>query len=520
MNETCLVALYCRLSDEDKQKAKKGDDSESIKNQRELLLRYCEVKNLKVYDIYVDDDYSGSDRGRPDFNRMIEDAKLHKFDMILAKTQARFARDSSLIQELLYDKFLEWNIYFKTIVDNIDTTSIGTKKSSQIIAMSDEWYLEDLSRNIRTVFENKKIQGHHIGSFAVYGYKKDPKQKGHLVIDEEAAEIVRQIFSLYAQGYGKTNIARILNESGIPNPSEYKRQKGLRYKHSGGNTGTLWKYFSINNVLHNEMYIGNMVQNKQCNISYKNSKKKQIPKSDWIIVKETHEPIIDIELWDTVQKKLKQKFKSFGNGKIGLFAYKVKCMNCHASLRSSKNRGKHYLKCETRFFHKEACQGAFISVEKLEKEVIKQLNQLNQELNCKNIEKGISLNNDLHQRIEKLKREIKKLNNDIEKTEQYLKQSYIDRLNGLISEYEYKKFSDDFQKERNTKSEQINEYKNKINELEKRLKNANERAKIVKRYINVEKLDRTMVEILIDTIYVGTNDRKNKIQPIKIEWNF
>ena len=115
---------------------------------------------------------------------------------------------------------------------------------------------------------------------------------------------------------------------------------------------------------------------------------------------------------------------------------------------------------------------------------------------------------------------IKKFKNDIEKTEQYLKQLYIDRLNGLISEYEYKKFSDDFQKERNNKSEQINEYKNKINELENRLKNANERAEIVKRYMNVEKLDRTMVEILIDTIYVGTNDRKNKIQPIKIEWNF
>ena len=203
MNETYKVALYCRLSEEDKKKAKKGDDSESIKNQRELLLRYCEVKNLQVYDIYVDDDYSGSDRGRPDFNRMIADAKEHKFDMILAKTQARFARDSSLIQELLYDKFLEWNIHFKTIVDNIDTSSIGTKKSSQIIAMSDEWYLEDLSRNIRTVFENKKIQGHHIGSFAVYGYQKDPEQKGHLIIDKEASEVVKQIFYFWRL-YGYT----------------------------------------------------------------------------------------------------------------------------------------------------------------------------------------------------------------------------------------------------------------------------------------------------------------------------
>lgn len=520
MNETYKVALYCRLSEEDKKKAKKGDDSESIKNQKELLLRYCEIKNLTVYDIYADDDYSGSDRGRPDFNRMIRDAKEHKFDMIIAKTQARFARDSSLIQELLYDKFLEWNIHFKTIVDNIDTSSIGTKKSSQIIAMSDEWYLEDLSRNIRTVFENKKIQGHHIGSFAVYGYQKDPEQKGHLIIDKEASEVVKQIFYLYAQGYGKTNIARILNEKGIPNPSEYKRQKGLRYKHSGGYTGTLWKYFSIDNILHNEMYIGNMVQNKQCNISYKNSKKKQIPKSDWIIVEGTHEPIIDLELWNTVQKKLKQKFKSFGDGKIGLFAYKVKCMNCHSSLRSSKNHGKHYLKCETRFFHKEACPGAFISTEKLEKEIIKQLKKLSEELNSEDIEKGISLNDNLLQRIKKLENEINKNKKEIKKTDDYLKQLYLDKLNGTLSEYEYKKFSHDFQNERENKNEAIKEGKDKIKELTKRLKNADERKEIVNRYLNVEKLDRTMVEILIDTIYVGTNDRKNKIQPIKIEWNF
>ena len=120
--------------------------------------------------------------------------------------------------------------------------------------------MEDMSDNIRSVLTNRRQNGHHIGSFALYGYQKDPEVKGHLIIDEEAAAVVREVFSLFAEGYGKTAIARILNERGVPNPKEYKRQKGLRYQQSKDKNSTLWKYYSISSMLTNEMYIGNMVQ--------------------------------------------------------------------------------------------------------------------------------------------------------------------------------------------------------------------------------------------------------------------
>ena len=154
-------------------------------------------------------------------------------------------------------------------MDNADTDNKGNKKQRQINGLVNEWYLEDLSDSVRSVLNSKKRNGQHIGSFAVYGYKKDPDLKGHLIIDEEAAKVVREVFELFAQGYTKTPIARMLNERGIPNPSEYKRQQGLKYagRHHG-KFNTIWKYYAIADMLQNEMYIGTMVQNCHRTLSY------------------------------------------------------------------------------------------------------------------------------------------------------------------------------------------------------------------------------------------------------------
>ena len=140
-----------------------------------------------------------------------------------------------------------------------------------------EWYLEDMSENIKSVLTDRRKNGHHIGAFALYGYKKDPDVKGHLIIDEEAAAVVREVFTLFSQGYGKTAIARMLNDRGIPNPTEYKRLHGLRYQQPKTRNSTLWKYFAISDMLTNEIYIGNMVQGKYGSVSYKTKQNKPRP---------------------------------------------------------------------------------------------------------------------------------------------------------------------------------------------------------------------------------------------------
>ena len=202
------AAIYCRLSEEDKNKQFASDDSGSIQNQKSMLLQYAMEQGWELYNIYSDDDYAGADRHRPEFNRLLKDAERHKFDIILCKTQSRFTRELELVEKYIHGLFPIWGIRFISIVDNADTANKGNKKSRQINGLVNEWYLEDMSENIRSVLTNRRVNGFHIGAFALYGYKKDPNQKGHLIIDKEAAAIVREVFTLFSLGYGKTAIDR------------------------------------------------------------------------------------------------------------------------------------------------------------------------------------------------------------------------------------------------------------------------------------------------------------------------
>ena len=190
------TAIYCRLSEEDRNKQFEDQDSNSIQNQKAMLLQYAMAQQWEVYNIYSDDDYTGSDRNRPEFQRLLHDAEQRKFDIILCKTQSRFTRELELVEKYIHGLFPLWGIRFVIIVDNADTANKGNKKSRQINGLVNEWYLEDMSENIRSVLTNRRENGFHIGAFALYGYQKDPEQKGHLIVDEEAAAVVREVFIL------------------------------------------------------------------------------------------------------------------------------------------------------------------------------------------------------------------------------------------------------------------------------------------------------------------------------------
>ncbi len=305
--ETIKAALYCRLSEEDQDKISPDQDSESIQNQRSLLTRYAKQQKWEIAGVYIDDNYAGADRNRPAFRRLLSDAEQGKFQVVLCKTQSRFTREMELVEKYLHDLFPIWGIRFIGVVDHTDTASAGNKKARQINGLVNEWYLEDLSDNIKSVLTDKRKRGQHIGSFAPYGYRKDPEEKGHLLPDEEAAAVVRDVFTWYCQGMGKTAIARLLNERGIPNPTEYKRRQGLRYQQSHSRTQTIWRYSSIDGVLRNPVYIGHMVQGKQESVSYKHRGSRPRPPSLWYIVENTHIPLIRQSLWEQAQRQLQQR---------------------------------------------------------------------------------------------------------------------------------------------------------------------------------------------------------------------
>ena len=515
------VAIYCRLSEEDRNKQVETDDSNSIQNQKAMLVQYALEQGWEIYCIYSDDDYAGADRRRPEFNRLLQDAEARKFDIILCKTQSRFTRELELVEKYIHGLFPIWGIRFISIVDNADTANKGNKKSRQINGLVNEWYLEDMSDNIRSVLKNRRENGFHIGAFALYGYKKDPDQKGHLIIDEEAAAVVREVFTLFSQGYGKTAIARMLNDRGIPNPTEYKRLKGLRYKQPTAKNSTLWKYFAISDMLVNEIYIGNMVQGKYGSISYKTKQNKPRPKSQWYIVEGTHEPIIDRELWDRVQKMIKERAKPFDVGTIGLFARKARCANCGYVMRSSKNRGKHYLQCSNRHVAKDACIGSFISVDKLENMVIDELNRLSKEyLNKDDLERKIEFCNNLQAQKDSILKNIANYEKRVAELSKGIRELYMDKVKGLISVADYTEMSKDFIADRDRLEKLISDGRKQIEEIDVKIEVGDNRREIIERYTNLKPLTREMVEILIDYISVGKRIPKTKDVPITIHWSF
>ena len=515
------VAIYCRLSEEDRDKKCASDDSNSIQNQKSMLLEHAISQGWDVSGIYSDDNYAGADRNRPEFNRLLEDAQAHKFDIILCKSQSRFTRELELVEKYIHGLFPLWGIRFISLVDNADTANAGNKKSRQINGLVNEWYLEDMSENIRAVLTNRRKNGFHIGAFALYGYQKDPEQKGHLIIDEEAAAIVREVFTLFSQGYGKTAIARMLNDRGVPNPTEYKRLHGLRYQQPKRKNSTLWKYFAISDMLTNEIYIGNMVQGKYGSVSYKTKQNKPRPKEDWYRVEGTHEPIIDRALWDRVQEIISSRAKPFDVGTVGLFARKVRCAHCGYIMRSSKNRGKHYLQCSEHHVSKDACIGSFIAVEKLEKMVIQELNQLSASyLDQDELERSIEFNQNIVAQKDKWLEMKKALEKSLEDNRNYVRTLYMDKVKGIVSEEDYLAMADDFARERERMEAQHKEADRHIEELEERIQAGDQRKELIQRYTNVEHLTREMVEILIDYITVGKRIPGTSDVPVEIHWNF
>lgn len=301
--ESFNVAAYIRLSREDGDK----EESNSVRNQKKLITDYVlKQENLVLYDMYVDDGYTGTNFKRPGFQRMLEDIQDRKVNCVVVKDLSRFGRDYIETGRYLERIFPELGVRFISLADNIDSMGQIYDMLLAIKNIFNEQYARDISQKVQTAIRTKQKAGEFIGAFPSYGYKKSAADKNKLEIDEYAASVVRRIFSLYIQGYGKQKIAGILNAEGVLCPSEYKKFNGENYRNSNCLEGTTyWSYSTINSILHKEMYIGNMVQGtKHQNLG---RRQKRTSKQEWVIITHTHEPIIDQMTWDKVQSLLQKR---------------------------------------------------------------------------------------------------------------------------------------------------------------------------------------------------------------------
>ncbi len=527
-NKYLRVGIYERLSDEDRNKTSKEEISESIKNQRHLLMEEIKKRDeFVLVDEYCDEDLSGAGTYRPEFERLIRDCENGKIDVVLCKSQSRFSRDMEIIEKYLHNKFIEWNVRFISLSDNADTANIGNKKSRQINGLVNEWYLEDVSNNIRSAFKAKMMQGEFISPFAPFGYEVAKENSNKLIIDPVASLIVKDIFNLYLKGFGFTSIAKYLNNKNIPCPSLYKYQKGIKLNVTSNKVREeiKWNVNAVKTILTNEIYLGHLVQGKRTTISYKNHKIKNKDKSEWIKVLNTHEAIIDEETFNKAQNAIKERKKTGKKtGTVHLFSGKVFCLECNKYMRK-KNSSKHeYLVCSNNSYGYNECSNKYgIRYDKLKMLVLEELNKKIQKFYSEEELKKIDSKNKSNIFSDKLKYlEKQKINvlKEITKTKYYLKNLYEDRVNKIISTEQFKYLMSTYTKNEDMYNKQIKSINNEIDYYKRKENDLKNKKKIFNKYKNLSELNKFIVDEFIDKIYIGNLNKEKKCRDIKIKWNF
>ena len=527
---TPTVAIYCRLSKEDLDKEDKTE-SESIKNQKIMLEKYALERCWNIFDFYIDEDYSGSDRDRPEFNRMITDSLLGRFNIVLCKKQARFARDIEYIEKYVHGLFSERQIRFVAVLDSIDTgaSNRSVKKASQINSLVDEWYLSDLSENIISSLTTKRKSAEFIGSWAPYGYRKDPENKNALLIDPEAAENVREIYRLYLLGYGVNRIAQLLNQREIPNPLLYKQQNKENINPNPSRKTIkryLWSPSTVSSILHNRVYQGDMVQGKYKKANYKSKKLLRVPPSDWIIVQGSHQPIIEAAVFQAVQSKLASRNRvSSLHLRRHILAGKVYCGECGSRLiKSGGTSGKRkiaYLCCSSHNLSKDLCPGARIELSDLENLLLTEINAFTAQYF------------DIHQLMEFVKfqpassdslkqtasfrlKELQDYKKNVLKKAEIL---YQDKLDGIVSRDQYLFFRDKLNEElKHYEAEELAQQKNLL-KLEEKQADTDGKLQIIESFRCADCLTQEMADQFIDSVYVYKK-KKGEAQQVIINWSF
>lgn len=522
IKKKCRVSLYIRLSVEDGDVID-GNVSRSIKNQLLILLDECEKREWKVVGIFCEEGISGTDDNRPEWKKLLKFCEAGNTEIVLCKSQSRFSRSMEMIEKYLHNKFINWKIRFIGLVDSTDTSIIGNKKARQINGLVNEWQVEDQSINIRTVLKNKQSNGLFTGAFAPYGYKKDPKDKYHLIIDEEAAANVRKIFEMFATGKGATQICEYLNKNKIPIPSIYKNKKNPKYNNYKINLNKvyIWRTNTIYNILKNELYIGTLIQHKNEKISYKNKKQRVVPKEERIKVPYCHSPIIDRETWNIINSRFgeNKKVKEKSSGEISMFSDKIICNCClhkfYRNAKKSKGKDYKYWLCGNRYgTTRFLCNNKkSIKEEELYEILIKEINDKIQKYYDKVIvEKKYNEENLLENDIKIVEKEKNDIKIEIYRKEKALVTMYEDKVNEVIDMQEFiiikNKINEDME---NLKIR----LKQKEEDLQKLIKS---KKVVIEDSFLIKKLDIKVLDEFISKIYIDCLDEENKTREIRIEW--
>ena len=520
-----VTALYARLSKDDDLVG----DSNSIVHQKEILAKYAKEHGFTNIEFYVDDGFSGTNFNRPDFQRMMADAEEGKISTVIVKDMSRFGRDYIMVGYYTEIYFSNLDIRFIAINDNVDSNIQTENDLTPFKNVFNEWYARDTSKKIRAVFKAKGNSGKHLTTNPPFGYKKDPNDKDKWIIDDEAAATVRRIFQMYVDGYRISEIGHKLTEEKVETPILYYMNRGIK-TNARSEYPEIWDLMSIKYILSQTAYAGHTVNFQTAVKSYKTKKQIRLPKEDWIIYRNTQEPIIDEKTFETVQQMRKVKRARTKYNEPNMFSGLLYCADCgnHLTIqRVARNRKMDNFSCATyRKKKKGLCSCHRILVSDLETIVKEDLQKV-----CEYVflhEKEFTdeyLSGSKRETVKfqaKTKAELKRLSERQEEIGRIIRKLYEDNVNGRITDERFDFLVKSYEDEGNDLKTKIQEFKNALASSVRDEENLLKFLKIVKSYTEIEELTPEILNSFIEKIYIGETEKYNgrKMQEVEIIYKF
>lgn len=524
LNQEEITALYCRLSQDDKQEG----DSNSIINQKKILKKYALDRGYTNIQFYIDDGVSGTTFNRAGFQSMIADVETGKVKRVIVKDMSRLGRD--YLQVGMYTEifFPEHDVHFIAVNDGVDSNQ-EDNEFTPFRNIINEWYAKDTSKKIRAVKRSKGMAGEHIGSHPPYGYMKNPENKKEWIIDEEAAEVVREIFRLCVGGYGPTQIANILTERKILCPTYYALEKGGKPRTALPADKFTWNGPVVAKILDRMDYLGHTVNFKTHVKSYKVHKTIYNSPDQWKIFEGTHEAIIDKETFEIVQKIRAGKRRPTRMGEMPMFSGLLYCADCGRKLSFHRKADdppeKHHYLCENYRSNTANCTMHYIRNVVVERIVLENLKEVIQYVsNYEDEFVRMIMDSDMRQRNRELsqkKKRLAEIQKRIGELDTIFQRIYEDNIIGKLSDERFMKMSKGYEDEQHTLQTEADEIQSELQQEEKKSVDVKRFLAIVKKYTDLTELTPEILREFIDKIIVHAPDKSSgrRLQEIEIIYN-
>ena len=524
LNQEEITALYCRLSQDDKQEG----DSNSIINQKKILKKYALDRGYTNIQFYIDDGVSGTTFNRAGFQSMIADVEAGKVKRVIVKDMSRLGRD--YLQVGMYTEifFPEHDVHFIAVNDGVDSNQ-EDNEFTPFRNIINEWYAKDTSKKIRAVKRSKGMAGEHIGSHPPYGYMKNPENKKEWIIDEEAAEVVREIFRLCVGGYGPTRIAHILTERKILCPTYYALEKGGKPRTALPADKYTWNGPVVAKILDRMDYLGHTVNFKTHVKSYKVHKTIYNSPDQWKVFEGTHEAIIDKETFEIVQKIRAGKRRPTRMGEMPMFSGLLYCADCGRKLsfhrKADEPAEKHHYLCENYRSNTANCTMHYIRNVVVERIVLENLKEVIQYVsNYEDEFVQMIMDSDMRQRNRELaqkKKRLAEIQKRIGELDTIFQRIYEDNIIGKLSDERFMKMSKGYEDEQHTLQTEANEIQSELQQEEKKSVDVKRFLAIVKKDTDLTELTPEILREFIDKIIVHAPDKSSgrRLQEIEIIYN-